>query len=317
MKVVTSLSDAALEGFSVISIGNFDGLHLGHRAILQSVVRRARELGLRSAVLTFDPHPVKFLAPDKAPQLISTLEQRLTLIASAGIDLTFVARFDRDFSQLSPEAFIRRYLVDGLRARAICVGGNFNFGYRQSGTVDTLRQWRSEFELIEIPPVTVRGMIVSSTHIRNSVRDGRVSRACRLLGRWFEIEGRIVSGAGRGRSVTVPTLNLSPHNEALPGRGVYITRIALDGGDYLDAVTNVGVRPTFGEERLAIESHVLHDAVPVHPETARLQFLHRIRNERRFDSPELLRRQIGRDVQSAERFFRMLRAASHARTPSR
>jgi len=308
MRVVSSLADAALARPSVLSIGNFDGIHLGHRAILERVVERARELRILPAAMTFDPHPISVLAPDKAPKLISTLDQRLRLMEQIGIQLTFVARFDRTFAQLSPEEFIQRYIVDGLQARTICVGSNFNFGQGGRGTVETLRQHRNEFEVLEIPPVTARGVNVSSTAIRKCVTDGDVSRAFRLLGRWFEIEGRIVSGAGRGRAVTVPTFNLEPQNELTPARGVYVTRLSLDGGSYLDSVTNVGVRPTFDENTLVIESYVLHDPVPATAATGRLQFAHRIRDERRFDSPELLRRQIASDVGTAKRFFQWISA---------
>jgi len=316
MKVVSSLADAALSGPSVLSIGNFDGLHLGHRAILERVVQRAHELGLRPTAMTFDPHPSRILAPDKAPKLIGALEQRLRLIEQTGIELTFVAAFDQAFARLSPEAFIQRYIVEGFHTRTICVGSNFNFGSGGRGTVETLRLHRGQFEVLEVPPVTVRGVTVSSTYIRRLVSEGEVSRAGRLLGQCFEIEGHIVAGAGRGRNVTVPTLNLDSENELLPERGVYVTRMSLDGGsNYLDAVTNVGVRPTFGEGKFAIETYVLHDPVLLTARTARLQFLRRIRDERRFDSPELLRQQIARDVRTAKRFFGLL--GSHVRTHSR
>jgi riboflavin kinase/FMN adenylyltransferase len=316
MKVVSGLPDAAASGPSVLSIGNFDGLHLGHWAILRAVVERARELRTRPAVLTFDPHPVRMLAPDHAPKLISTLPQKLRLIESAGIELVLVVKFDLDFAALSPDSFIQQYLVDGLKAKALCVGGNFTFGHRQAGTIETLRRWRHEFELIEIPPVITRGTIVSSTHVRRYVQEGSVSRACRLLGRWFEIEGRIVGGAGRGRSVTVPTLNLEQENELVPRQGVYITRMAMDSGDFVDSITNIGVRPTFEENSQTIETFVLHARVPAETKRARLQFLRRLRDERRFDSPELLREQIGRDVEAAKRFFRMLQATANGRIHS-
>src|SRR5262245_42299781 len=213
MKVVTSLAEADVSHPSVVSIGNFDGLHLGHREILKSVVTRARELGLRSVVMTFSPHPIRFLAPDRAPRLISTLDQKIKLIAECGIDVLFIVRFDEAFARLLPEEFIQRYLIDGLRVRSVCVGGNFNFGYQQRGKILTLRQFTSNFEIIEVPPVRVRGVIVSSSFIRRLIADGNVSRACRMLGRWFEIEGRIVPGAQRGRTMQVPTLNLQTENE--------------------------------------------------------------------------------------------------------
>jgi riboflavin kinase/FMN adenylyltransferase len=229
MKVITSLSDAELSQPAVVSIGNFDGLHLGHREILKSVVTRARDLGLRSIALTFSPHPIRFLAPDRAPRLIDTLDQKIRLIENAGIDLLFLAQFDQAFSQLSPEEFVRRYLIGGLKARSVCVGGNFNFGHRQSGTVQTLKQFKDRFEIIEVPPVRVRGMLASSSRIRDLIAAGAVSRACRLLGRWVEIEGTLVSGAGRGRKMSVPTFNLKAENELIPKMGVYVSRISLYG----------------------------------------------------------------------------------------
>jgi riboflavin kinase/FMN adenylyltransferase len=304
MKVVTSLPDTRTA--SVVSIGNFDGLHLGHRRILETVVQRARTLRLQSVAMTFSPHPIRFLAPDRSPRMISTLDQKIALIESTGIDVLFIARFDRPFSRLSPEEFVQHYLIDGLQARSVCVGGNFNFGYQQRGTIETLRQFKSNFEIIEVPPVRVRGSVVSSTLSRRLVSAGNVSRACRLLGRWVEIQGKIVSGAGRGRTMKVPTLNLKPENELIPSGGVYITRIALDGGKFVDAVTNIGIRPTFKETSLTIETFVLNAPVPEDVSEARLSFLYRLRDEKKFDSPEELRAQIAIDVRRAQKFFRML-----------
>jgi len=289
-----------------VSIGNFDGLHLGHRRILETVVRRAGTLGLQSVAMTFSPHPIRFLAPDRAPRMISTLDQKIALIESTGIDVLYIANFDRPFSRLSPEEFIQHYLIEGLRAHSVCVGGNFNFGYQQRGTIETLRQFNSNFEIIEVPPVRVRGAVVSSTLTRRLVSAGNVSRACRLLGRWVEIEGKIVSGAGRGRTMKIPTLNLEPENELIPNGGVYITRIALDGGSLRDAVTNIGTRPTFNETSQTIETFVLNAPVPEEVSEARLAFLYRLRDEKKFDSPEELRAQIAVDVRRAQQFFRML-----------
>jgi riboflavin kinase/FMN adenylyltransferase len=304
MKVVMSLADADVsQQPSVVSIGNFDGLHLGHREILATVVARARELGLRSVAMTFSPHPIRFLAPDRAPRMISTLDQKVRLIQETGIDVLFIATFDLPFSRLSPEEFVEQYLIRGLHARWVCVGGNFNFGYKQRGSIETLRQFKSQFEIIQVPPIRVRGTLISSSRIRQLVGQGQVSRACRLLGRWFDIEGQIVSGAGRGRTMRVPTLNVAPDNELIPGRGVYISRIALDGGPLMDAVTNVGIRPTFDETSLTIETFVLNDAVREDAARARLEFLHRLRDEKRFNSADELGAQIGVDVRRAQRFF--------------
>jgi riboflavin kinase/FMN adenylyltransferase len=311
MRVVTALSDAGPGVPSVVSIGNFDGLHLGHRAILDTVVRRARELDCQSVAITFSPHPIRFLAPYKAPKLISTLHQKIRLIETTGVGVLLVVNFDESFSRLSPQEFIEQYLLKGLNAAAVCVGSNFNFGYRGSGTIATLRDLGGNLEVVEVPPVEIRGGIVSSTRVRELVSAGKVSKACRLLGRWPELEGAIVSGAGRGRTVTVPTLNLRPDNELLPARGVYVTRISLDGGLFLNAVTNVGVRPTFNETQITVETFVLNDPVPHAVKSARLRFIKRLRDEVRFDSPEALRRQIATDIARTQRFIRRLSCFGH------
>jgi riboflavin kinase/FMN adenylyltransferase len=308
MKVATSLADADVSHSSVVSIGNFDGLHLGHREILNTVIKRARELDAQSVAMTFSPHPIQFLVPDRAPRMITTMDQKIELMRSTGIDLLFVARFDHSFSRLSPEHFVREYLIEGLKACAVCVGGNFNFGYRQRGTIQTLRQFGSQFEVIEVPPVRVRGTIVSSSRIRELAAAGEVSAAGRLLGRWLQIDGKIVSGAGRGRTMNSPTLNLDPQNELIPKIGVYVTRISLDDGPFLNAVTNVGFRPTFEERDLTIETYVLTGPVSHTPTKARLQFLYRLRDEQRFESLDKLRTQIAVDVKRSQKFFKLLRA---------
>lgn len=317
IRIARSIAELELAAPTVVTIGNFDGVHLGHREILRRVADRARELHCLSVAVTFDPHPIRFLAPEHAPKLITTVRQKIRFIEKTGIDVLLIETFDHDFSLISPEEFIREYLVGSLKARAICVGNNFKFGHEHRGNVETLKQCRDHFELIEVPPVRVRGTIVSSTLIREMVRRGRLSHANRLLGHFLEIEGSIVPGAGRGRAVAVPTLNLRPENELIPKDGVYITRMALDGGSFLDSVTNVGIRPTFGEQSLTVETFVLDFKGPGEVSSARLQFLKRLRDERQFDSPETLRRQIERDVQHTRKFFRLLKALSYARTHSR
>jgi riboflavin kinase/FMN adenylyltransferase len=312
MKVATSLAELDVSDASVVSIGNFDGLHLGHQKILKTVVKRASELGCRSVAMTFEPHPMRVLAPQRPLHLISTLEQKLRLIEGAGIDLAFIAHFDSSFSQLSPEKFIDKYLIHGLRARSVCLGHNFNFGYRGAGTIDTLRQFAAHFEIIEIPPVHVRRMLVSSSAVRQLVAEGTVSRACRLLGRWLEIEGRIVSGVGRGRTMQVPTVNLQSENDLIPKMGVYVTRISLDDGPFLDAVTNIGVRPTFDESSLTIETFIVNLAgttIPAGAQRARLDFLYRLRDEKKFPSPAALKQQITLDVRRAQKLFRTVAPA--------
>jgi len=312
MKVVSDLSDAALGHPSAVSIGNFDGVHLGHRAILQEILEKATQLDLVPAVLTFEPHPVRVLAPQRAPRLLTTLKQKLRLLDAAGIETVFVAKFTAEMAALKPNDFVRKYLVDGLHAKALCVGGNFTFGNRQTGTIDTLREWGQEFESVEVSPVECRGLRASSTTIRQRIQEGRVSQAGRMLGRWYEIEGQVVSGAGRGKNLTVPTLNLQPENELIPAHGVYVTRTSMDSGSFVDSITNIGTRPTFDNGSTSIETFVLRAPVSQGVKTARIQLLRRIRDEKKFDSPEKLRQQIGSDVRAAERFFRRLRAGSGA-----
>ena len=312
MKVVSDLSDAALGRPSAVSIGNFDGVHLGHRAILQQIQERATLLHLVPAVLTFEPHPVRVLAPDRAPKLLTTLPQKLQLLAAAGIELVFVAKFNAEMAALKPNDFIRKYLVDGLHAKALCVGGNFTFGNRQTGTIETLREWSHEFESVEVPPVECRGLRASSTTIRQRIQDGRVSQAGRMLGRWYEIEGGVVAGAGRGKNLTVPTLNLQPENELIPARGVYITRTSMDSGAFVDSITNIGTRPTFDDGSTSVETFVLRVPVPQGVTSARIQLVRRIRDEKKFDSADELRQQIGRDVHTVQKFFRRLRTGSSA-----
>ena len=242
MRVVRSLSEAPSDISSVVTIGNFDGFHRGHASIFGKVRERAGELGSQAVAITFDPHPLEQLHPDRAPRLITTLEQRIRLIAESGIDLLLIQSFNEEFSQLSPEQFIDSYLIGHFRARALCVGHNFRFGHRHRGNLETLGRWADRFELIEIGPVATGSQVVSSSRIRGLLVEGRVSLARRMLGRCHEIEGDVVTGAGRGRDVTVPTINLQPPNELIPCDGVYLTRITLDNNSYQDAVTNIGAR---------------------------------------------------------------------------
>jgi riboflavin kinase/FMN adenylyltransferase len=293
----------------VLSIGNFDGIHLGHQAILLQVVARARERQALAAVLTFDPHPMKVLRPQAAPPLIATLTQRLENIAGLGIEAALVQAFDAAFAQLSPEDFVSQVLAEGLHARAVLVGANFRFGHRQAGDVPRLSELAGGrgIEVQVVPPVTVQGEIVSSTAIREAVGSGDVARAARLLGRPFTLSGKIVAGTGTGRRRVVPTLNLAPEQELLPAPGVYVTESVLGGasasGRCFASVTNVGVRPTFDGQRLAIESHLLDFSEQLTAGGMRVAFHARLRAEQKFSGPEELRAQIERDIAQAREYF--------------
>lgn len=299
-----------VEGSTAVTIGNFDGVHLGHREIIGSVVERAQELGLTSVAVTFDPHPVRYLAPPKAPPLIATTAQKIRLLSETGLDILWVLPFGEELARLTASHFAQDYVAGLLRARVVSVGHNFTFGHRALGTAATLREV-ADLEVIEVPEVRWRGRGVSSTAIRGLIQTGMVTDAGRMLGRFVEIEGTVVQGDGRGRRVTVPTLNLAPENEVIPRPGVYMTRVAIDEGPFLDAVTNVGTNPTFGAHGLRIETYVLERAVEVDRARLRIQFIKRIRNEIRFESAADLKRQIESDVRKTLRFFARWKVLAH------
>jgi riboflavin kinase / FMN adenylyltransferase len=286
---------------AAVTIGNFDGVHLGHQKILRGVIERARRDHLSSAVLTFYPHPARVLRPDAAPGLLMTLEQRLAAFDSIGIEAALVLRFDAELAKVSAEEFAKRFLVDALSARAVLVGGNFRFGHRQTGDVKLLeelgRRWGFDVEVVA--PVVENGVVVSSTAIRQAVREGRMDEAMGLLGRPFSLAGEIRQGTGQGRKLVVPTLNLATDQETLPKNGVYATATAI-GPKIYRSVTNVGVRPTFDGQRLAIESHLFDFSEQLTSGKISVLFLARLRDERKFSGAEALREQVLKDIEQAK-----------------
>jgi len=307
MKLIRHLEDLPDLSGSVVTIGNFDGFHVGHRAILDTLGERGRALGLPVVAVTFEPHPLAVIAPDRAPVPISTPRQRTRRLEAAGVDVLFIQEFDPEFSRLEPGDFISRYLIGAFRARALVVGANFRFGHRHRGTIETLRARTGDFEVVEVPPVVRGGLPVSSSRIRRCLAGGEVSRARRLLGHCYEMEGQRVGGAGRGSRKTVPTLNMEPWNRLIPKDGVYVTRVRLgESADWLDAVSNVGVRPTFNGRDRTIETFVPDRVISRDEDGLRLKFLRRLRDECRFSDTRALRDQILRDVDDARRFFRRL-----------
>jgi riboflavin kinase/FMN adenylyltransferase len=292
---------------SAVTIGNFDGTHAGHQRIFRRVAEVSRERGWRPSVLTFDPHPTRVVAPAKAPKLLTTLDERFEPMRAAGIEQVFVIPFDRAFSELTPEQFVERVLVDGAGARAVFVGENFRFGNRQAGDVDLLRRLGKQygFEVEIIGGVTLRGRMVSSTEVRNLLQAGSVSLACRLLGRPYSLQGEVVRGHGIGSKQTVPTLNLDWRSEILPATGVYITQTEdPDDGRSWHSITNVGYRPTFDDTRLSVETFLLDPLTGETPRRIRVEFLRRVREERKFESPDALKRQILSDVARAQSYFK-------------
>jgi len=289
---------------AAVSVGTFDGLHVGHQKILQSVRERARATGQRAAVVTFDPHPMRVLHPERAPQMIQTLSQRLAGFEQIGLDAALVLRFDRALSLVSPEEFIERILVGGLRAGDILVGDNFRFGHRGAGDVRLLSEFgkRDGFGVEVIPPVEVAGQIVSSTAIRGAVAGGNVAAAIPLLGRAFSLTGEIGAGAGRGRTILFPTLNLAPEQELLPKLGVYATECSV-GGKLYSSVTNVGTRPTFNGAGVTVESHLFGFGENLAGGRMEVRFHTRIRDEQKFSGADALRAQIALDIEAARKFF--------------
>jgi riboflavin kinase / FMN adenylyltransferase len=300
---------------TILTIGNFDGVHVGHQKLLRDVVERAAVAGGRGgaseaqkellpAVLTFYPHPARVLRPQQAPSLLETLPQRLADFAATGIGAARVLKFDAGLAQESAEDFVKKYLVDSMRARAVLVGASFRFGHKQLGDVELLRELgrRWGFEVVLVTPVIDGGDVVSSTAIREAVRGGRVEDARRMLGRPFALVGEIRPGTGQGRKLVVPTLNLATEQETLPKTGVYVTETVLSGGTYR-SVTNVGVRPTFDGKRLAIESHLFDFAEARTTGLMKVRFLQRLRDEQKFSGPEVLREQVLKDIERAKEVF--------------
>jgi riboflavin kinase/FMN adenylyltransferase len=294
---------------SVLTIGNFDGVHAGHRQLLRRVIELGRERRLKPAVLTFDPHPTRVVAPHRAPRLLTSIEERIALIREQGVEEVVVLPFTEEVAHLSPLEFVDRIVVGQLRARIVMVGDNFRFGHKQAGDINTLSDLglRFGFETHIVEAVRRRGRVVSSSEIRRLIEEGNVAMAGRLLERPYDLCGDVVSGHGVGSKQTVPTLNLRTPAEVIPAEGVYITRTRdLETGDRWNSITNVGTRPTFGGGELTIETFLLSSFDGLTPERVSLEFLRRVREERKFENAEALKQQILRDVGRAQTFFRRL-----------
>jgi len=289
----------------VATIGNFDGLHRGHQAILDQVLTRARALGGTSLVITFDPHPLKILAPERAPKMILTPTQKLRRIEEAGIDAVLVLPFDTSLAAVTAEAFVTDYLWHGLELKEVYVGANFNFGHGRAGNADLLVTLCERLCLRagKVAEVRFLGSPVSSSRIRRAVQAGEVELTRELLGRPFAVEGTVGHGAGRGAGLGFPTANLLPRNELIPQDGVYVTQAVLDGRP-VPSVTNIGSRPTFADQAFVVETHLLDAGGDLYGRMLEIAFLARLRQELRFDSPQALVEQVRRDIERAREFFR-------------
>jgi riboflavin kinase/FMN adenylyltransferase len=296
-------------GPAIVSVGNFDGVHCGHQQVLKEVVQRARATGTKAVALTFDPHPLRILRPDVAPKLITPQPMKERLLAERGLDALIVIPFTRDFSMITATEFARDILAGKLHAREVHEGENFHFGHKAQGTTGRLTELGREFgfEVKSYPVMMLRGSPVSSSQIRGLISAGKVSRARRLLGRAFSIAAAPGRGRGYGHKYTVPTINLSRYDELVPADGVYLTRTRVDQ-EVFNSVTNVGKRPTFGDDLFAIETHLLDfHPIDVTAQTeVEIEFLQWRRPEIKFPSVEALKDQIGRDVRRAQRYFHLL-----------
>ena len=292
----------------VLALGNFDGVHRGHRKILDRVKRVATEHGATSVVMTFDPHPPRIVRPDKAPPLLMTKAQKLAAIAAMGIQGAAIVRFTMELSHWDPEMFVRTVLVEWLRVSEVWVGANFLFGRDRTGNFTMLRTFgaRYGFRAEKIDPVRYKDFVVSSTRVRRLISEGRVDEAGALLGHPYDIEGTVTHGDRRGHAIGFPTANLCSENELLPPDGVYATTATIEDVVH-PSVTNVGVRPTVDTSgRRTVETHVFNLHRDLYGASMRLGFVQRLRDERRFDSVDLLREQIAEDCRRARVLFNRL-----------
>ena len=315
MIVCRHLEDVPADaGALVATIGNFDGVHCGHQWVIARVRARAAEMGLRSAIVTFDPHPARALRPGETRPMITPLPRKLELLAETGVDAAIILPFTEELRRMSPRGFAKDVLRDRLQIAELHEGENFRFGYGAEADMQTLTALGEElgFRVQAYAPERLMGGIVSSSRIRELVAAGEVSAARRLLGRTFSVDGTPASGRGYGTKYAVPTINLAPYEELLPAHGVYVTRLRVGSGvntRWFEGVTNVGNRPTFGADSFAVESYLLDfEPIELTEETPlRLEFVKRLRGEQRWESPEALKEQIGRDVTRAKRYFALRR----------
>ncbi len=310
MKVFHKLGDVPGDyGPTVVSVGNFDGVHRAHTHVLREIVRRAREKNGKAVAVTFEPHPVRILRPDSGFKLLTPTPEKIRLLKQTGIDAMLLLPFTRDLSLLTPHQFAHDILKHRLKAVEVHEGYNFHFGHKAAGNVEMLSKFGKEmgFEVKPYPEMKLRGEPVSSSHIRKLIAAGRVSRPRHLLGKPFSILSTPGRGRGYGSKYTVPTINLSRYEELVPADGVYITRTRV-GDECFDSVTNIGNRPTFGTESFAIETHLLnfHPIELTSDTEVELFFLNRLRDEIKFPSVDALRERIAKDVRKARRYFRLL-----------
>ncbi len=305
MKIFHGTDNAGISRGTVLTLGVFDGLHLGHQKIMEKVVTRAKATGSVPTAITFDPHPRAVLYPENSPPLLQTLDQRLANFEILGIEQAIVIGFDKDFANQNAEIFLRGIVHERLQAREVYLGKGFAFGKNRGGNIEMLREMSRElgFFADEVEEITLRGQRISSSKIRELLKDGKVNSARRMLGRPYGVEGQIVRGDQRGRTIGFPTANLKPRNRVIPKYGVYATANLIDG-IWRRSITNVGIRPTFdGDKEPSIESYIFDFDGDLYGDVLRVRFLHRIRDERKFGGIEELKTQIAKDSAVALDYF--------------
>jgi len=285
---------------SIITLGNFDGLHLGHQELIKKIIQRAEETASLSMVVTFRPHPLKILAPEKCPPLISIYEEKIQLLEKLGIDVLVKIPFTLDFSAMEPREFVKDVLCDLLGAKEIFVGYNYRFGKGRKGDIRMLRNLGEEFGFVvrEIEQVSLNGEVISSTRIRQLLKSGDVEHAAKFLGRHYVLCGIVIKGDGRGRGLGFPTANIASRHAIIPGNGVYAVRLFVRDKHY-NGIVNIGMRPTFDAKSLAIEVHIFDFDEDIYGEEVSIYFMRRIREEKKFKDAESLIRQITKDIETA------------------
>jgi riboflavin kinase/FMN adenylyltransferase len=305
MRLFHGTDNAEIARPTVLTLGVFDGLHLGHQRIMRTVVERAGAAHAIPTVITFDPHPRAVLHPESAPPLLQTFDQKIEALAMMGIEQAIVIRFTPAFAQVRAEDFLRDVVNSRLQAKEVYLGKGFEFGHNREGNIELLKRVSAElgFHAEEVPEVQLRGSRISSSRIRSLLREGRVNLARRMLGRPYGVEGRVVRGAERGRTLGFPTANLRPQNRVIPRQGVYVTATLIEGA-WRRSVTNVGTRPTFERDaEPSVETFVINWQGDLYGDVVRVRFLHRLRDEKRFAGVEELKRQIDYDLLRAVRYF--------------
>jgi len=296
-------------GSSVITLGNFDGLHLGHQELIKLIIQRAKETASLSMVVTFRPHPLKILAPEKCPPLISIYEEKILLLEKLGIDVLVKIPFTLDFSAMEPRDFVKNVLCNLLGAKEIFVGCNYRFGKGRKGDIRMLRELGKEFGFVvrEIEQVSLNGEVISSTRIRELIKNGEIEYAAKLLGRPYALCGIVIKGDGRGKGLGFPTANIASRHSLIPSNGVYAVRLFVRDKHY-NGVVNIGIRPTFDAKSPAIETHIFDFDEDIYGEEITVYFIRKIREEKKFQDAEALIKQIMSDIETAKH---MLSQQSH------